>query len=104
MALRVLPDSSADPVWAEDAMVDLDDLQVSDRLRRELRAWARRWEELMGPAFECTDAAGYAEWRRRGRPLAGALQAELGGAVEVVYDPGVYERRSAGPARQTRLR
>ncbi len=92
MTLRVFPDYFADPVWAEDGMVDLDGLEISDRLRRELRAWARRWEELMGPGFECTDAAGYDEWKRRGRPLAGALQAELSGAVEVTYDPEVYDR------------
>ena len=49
--LRVFPDYTADPVWCSEGMVDLDELSISDRLRRDLREWARDWEDQLGRDF-----------------------------------------------------
>jgi hypothetical protein len=83
--LRVFPDWSADPVWADDGMVDLDDLPVSGRLRDALRAWAREWERLLGPRFEVTEKDAYAAWLDAGWQHARHLQAELGRDWTVEY-------------------
>ncbi len=84
--LRVFPDYSADPVWADDGMVDLGRLPVSDRLRAELRAWAREWERLLGPQFEVREKDAYAAWLTVGRRHARHLQAELGPDWTVLYE------------------
>ena len=86
--LRVFPDYSADPVWDDTGMADLDRLQVSDLLRSELRQWAREWEELMGvrtSRYAIVDSSGHSSWDEEGLRLAQRLQAELGDAYEVEY-------------------
>ncbi|KRE62678.1 hypothetical protein [Nostocoides sp. Soil756] len=83
--LRVFPDHSADPVWADDGMVDLDRLPVSARLRDALRAWAREWERLLGPAYVVREKDAYAAWLEAGRRHARDLEAELGRGWSVEY-------------------
>ncbi len=83
--LRVFPDYAADPVWADDGMVDLDALPISDRLRGALRAWAREWERLLGPQFEVREKDAYAAWLAVGAKHARHLQAELGPSWVVEY-------------------
>lgn len=86
--LRVFPDYSADPVWADDGMVDLDSLPISEGLRTDLRAWAREWERLIGvreSRFRIVDKAAYAAWVRLGRVLAARLRTELGSGFEVRF-------------------
>lgn len=83
--LKVFPDYFADPVWAEDGMVDLDDLPISTRLRDGLRAWAREWERLLGKQFEVREKDAYAAWLEVGRQHARHLQAELGPEWTVEY-------------------
>ena len=84
--LRVFPDYSADPVWdTQDAMVDLDTLGLSSRLVKALRAWAREWERLLGPAFEVRDEEAHERWLSDGRRLAERLQEEVGPSAQVVF-------------------
>lgn len=86
--LQVFPDHAADPVWADDGMVDLDDLPISQRLRDALRAWAREWERLLGPRFEVTEKDAHAAWLEVGRRHARHLQGELGPEWQVEYTAG----------------
>lgn len=86
--LRVFPDYSADPVWDDTGMAELSRLPLSDRLRGELRQWAREWEELMGvrdSRYAIVDEPGHQAWEERGRRLAERLQSELGNSYEVEY-------------------
>lgn len=57
--LRVFPDYTADPVWGSEGMVDLDQLSISDRLRRDLREWARDWEDQLGRDFRIKERDRY---------------------------------------------
>ncbi|WP_404349898.1 hypothetical protein LG324_17045 [Phycicoccus jejuensis] len=84
--LRVYPDYTADPVWGSEGMVDLDQLSISDRLRRDLREWARDWEDQLGPDFRIKERDRYEAWRRHGRLLSRDLARELGPEIEVRYD------------------
>lgn len=87
--LRVFPDYGADPVWQPDGMADLEALPVSARLRTDLRAWAREWEDLMGTQqnrYTVIDDRAYDAWQRQGARLARALQGELGDDVVVSYE------------------
>ena len=59
-------------------MVDLDTLGLSSRLVKALRAWAREWERLLGPAFEVRDEDAHERWLSDGRRLAERLQEEVG--------------------------
>lgn len=86
--LRVCPDYTADPVWADDGMVVLESLPLTDDLVDRMRAWAREWERLLGLAegrFAVVDETAYAAWLERGRGLAARLQRELGEAYDVEY-------------------
>ena len=76
--VRVFPDYTADPVWGSDGMVDLDEFRISDRLRGELREWARDWEDQLGRDFPIKERERYEAWRRRGRLLSRDLARELG--------------------------
>ncbi|WP_345505493.1 hypothetical protein [Terrabacter aeriphilus] len=101
--LRVFPDHTADPVWVDTGMVDLDTLAVSDWLRDELRAWARDWEELMGVRehrYAVVDDSAYRVWRRRGWELSQRLQAELGDDYAVAYTVEEDLSRGLGPPRR----
>ncbi|NLJ53533.1 MAG: hypothetical protein GX344_05295 [Intrasporangiaceae bacterium] len=87
---RVFPDYSADPVWAVDGMVDLDELPITDDLRDRLRAWNAEWEELVGVRtgrFRIIDKDGHRRWKQSGRYLARNLERELGPGVEIQYQP-----------------
>jgi hypothetical protein len=89
VALRVFPDYSADPVWADPGMVDLSRLPISERLRQQLREWARDWEDLMGvrdSRYAIADEAAHQDWQERGRHLAKRLQRELGDSYRVEYE------------------
>ena len=87
---RVFPDYTADPVWAHDGMVDLDELPITDDLRDRLRQWNADWEELVGARterFTIIDKDGHRRWIDEGRNLAHRLQRELGPGVEISYEP-----------------
>ena len=84
--LRVFPDYTADPVWGSEGMVDLDELRISDRLRGDLREWARDWEDQLGRDFRIKKRDRYEAWRRRGRLLSRDLARELGPEIEVRYE------------------
>jgi hypothetical protein len=87
--LRMFPDYSADPVWADLGMVDLSQLPISERLRHQLRRWARDWEDLMGvreARYAIEDEGAHQAWQERGRHLAQRLQGELGPSFKVDYE------------------
>lgn len=84
--LRVFPDYTADPVWGPDGMVDLDTLDISDRLRHDLREWARDWEDQLGRDFRIKEKDRYEAWRRRGRRLSEDLGRELAPDTDVRYE------------------
>ena len=84
--LRVFPDYTADPVWGSEGMVDLDELRISDRLRGDLREWARDWEDELARDFRIKERDRYEAWRRRGRLLSRHLARELGPEIEVRYE------------------
>lgn len=84
--LRLFPDYGADPVWDLQGEVDLDGFDVSDRLRKDLREWARAWEGLMGKDFRLKEGDVHVDWRRRGRRLARDLARELGPETEVLFE------------------
>ncbi len=86
--LRVFPDYTADPVWENTGMVDLDGLRLSDALVAALRRWAREWETLVGAEvarYEIVDAVAHEAWQRQGHRLTERLQSELGSAYSVQY-------------------
>ncbi len=70
--LRVFPDYTADPVWCSEGMVDLDELSISDRLRRDLREWARDWEDQLG-----RDSASRSEIATKHGVVTGASSPEI---------------------------
>jgi len=87
--LRVFPDYSADPVWTDRGMVDLDELPITDRLRSQLRQWARDWEALMGvreARYAIADEPEHQVWLERGRDYARQLQRELGDSYVVAFE------------------
>lgn len=87
---RVFPDYSADPVWADDGMVDLDTLDITQYLRDELRAWGLEWERLVGvrqARFRIVERDSHQRWIADGQRLADRLQKELGPDVVVDYRP-----------------
>jgi len=86
--VRVFPDYTADPVWEDTGMVDLDRLPVSARLVTALRGWAREWEALVGAEvsrYAIVDEAALEAWQQRGPRLAQWLQRELGSDYLVEY-------------------
>jgi hypothetical protein len=63
--LLFFPDYGADPVWdahGMGAMISLDGLPVREQTRREVREWARRWEQMAKRQMAADDfAAGMAK-------------------------------------------
>ncbi|MDO9380722.1 MAG: hypothetical protein Q7T56_17910 [Nocardioidaceae bacterium] len=48
IAVKIMNEYSVDmPLWYVDAQDDGDDLPISDGLRRDLRAFARRWDDTV---------------------------------------------------------
>lgn len=85
VALRLMADYAADPVWTDEGMVRLADLSISARLRDDLREWAREWELIMGSDLEVREKDRYRRWLTAGRRHARDLQQELGPEFEVEY-------------------
>lgn len=83
--VRLMADYAADPVWFDEGMVSLEELPISPRLRTALRAWAREWELIFGPAFEVREKDRYRQWLQAGRRLALDLLRDLGPGYRVVY-------------------
>lgn len=85
MRLRLMADYTADPVWTDEGMGDLEDLPISARLRKELREWAHEWKLILGPSFEVREKDRYRRWTASGERHALHLEKELGPAFEVEY-------------------
>ena len=85
VAVRLMADYAADPVWTKEGMADLDDLPISPRLRADLRAWAHEWELILGRTFVVREKERYQRWLASGQCHAKALQKELGPRYEVEY-------------------
>jgi hypothetical protein len=84
--LRLMPEWSTFPVWAEDGMVKPDALAISDELRRDLQAWNDEYTDTGGVApDEWHRARGRDEepWREQANALARRIESELGPDVEV---------------------
>ena len=86
--LRVMADSSADPVWSDGGGgEDLDDLPISWKLRRDLRAWAALYDTLPGTQFRFQTPGGARGFNDTGKRLAKQLASELGPDWVVTYVP-----------------
>ncbi|MEZ0165855.1 hypothetical protein AB2L27_13940 [Kineococcus sp. LSe6-4] len=87
-------DFGADPLWRHVAgrgpgMVRLDRLPLSAQLTADVRAWARRHDELQDPPNPVRGTpAELGEWVRTGSELLVRLRAELGPRFEVVDGRG----------------
>lgn len=93
MKLRLMPDYDCHPLW--DVRVDgvrniaVDELAISPQLKRELSAWADRYDKTLDrddPAssgFPSDQAE--LEFDQEGRHLWELLRKELGADVEVTY-------------------
>ncbi len=67
---------------------EMDDVPISDELRRGLLGWQHRFMDLTWPPDEPGHRTDPAEWLlfvNEGRRLAISLQAELGDAVDVRF-------------------
>ncbi|WP_380162731.1 hypothetical protein [Kineococcus sp. R86509] len=90
VTLTFKADFGADPLWRQSAegqkgMVRLDRLPLSEDLKDDVRAWARRHDELMDPPnpVRGTDTELDA-WVVTGRALVTRLRAELGPGFDVI--------------------
>ena len=85
--------SSSDPLWLRtdddkgSRMLSLDSLPLSGGLKRELREWAARHDELNDPPFVWGADSDLDEWRRHGQDLLVALRTELGASYDVSGPP-----------------
>ncbi|WP_432573135.1 hypothetical protein [Kineococcus sp. SYSU DK005] len=92
-------DFGADPLWRRtpahaagvvDLNVDLDRLPLSEELKSDVRAWARRHDEMQDPPNPLRGSEEELNaWVAAGRDLVLRLRTELGPGVEVVdgYQP-----------------
>ena len=83
-----MPDYYADPVWdaANEAMVSVEALPISDGLRMAVRSWGQRWTELASPddpPSSLTAAELLEALERDGRSLCERMREELGPAWRV---------------------
>ena len=85
--LRVMAEYSADPVWSDEGGEDLDDLPISLKLRRDLRAWAALYDTLPGTKFRFQTRGGTRGFNDTGKRLAKQLASELGPDWVVTYVP-----------------
>lgn len=81
--LLFMPDYDADPLWdlATEAMVNLDQLPISDATRTLVREWAARWEAVAWAEIETADdvpADARIALERVGRAAWQQVQRELG--------------------------
>lgn len=77
----------ADPVWSEWGGQDVDDLPISWRLRRDLRAWAALYDSSPGTKFRFQTPGGARGFTDTGKRLTKPLAAELGPDWTVTYVP-----------------
>ena len=86
--LRLAADFGASPLWTWEGNIRVEDLPLSPRLAAELRRWADEFDATT-PRGRRMKRGGHVptDWTERGRRLARDLQAEVGDAFVVVYDP-----------------
>jgi hypothetical protein len=82
-----MADYSADPIWSDAGGEDLDDLPISERLRRDLRAWGALHDTLPKTKFRFQTGGGPRAFSEAGRRLTKQLAAELGPDYTVTYVP-----------------
>ena len=86
--LRLAADFEASPLWTLEGNIPIEELSLSPRLNAELHRWAEEFDATI-PGGQRMKRGGYVptDWTERGQRLARALQAEVGTAFVVVYDP-----------------
>ena len=96
--LVFMPDFGADPLWRrlpphrEFVVVDLERLPLSGALKDDVRAWARRHDELQDPPGPLRGSEqDLTAWVATGRELLARLRAELAPHYEVVDGLEVVE-------------
>ena len=82
-----MADYGADPVWSESGAEDLDDLPISSKLRRDLRAWAGLYDTLPATRHRFQTPGGARGFNDTGKRLAKQLAGELGPEWVVTYVP-----------------
>lgn len=85
--LRVMAVYGADPVCSEWGGEDLDDLPISGKLRRDLRAWAGLYDSLPATKFRFQTPGGARGFNDTGKRLAKQLAGALGPEWVVTYVP-----------------
>src|SRR4051812_23882703 len=85
--LRVMAEYGADPVWSDWGGQDLDDLPISWKLRRDLRAWAALHDTLPGTKFRFQTPGGAKGFNDTGKRLTKHLAGELGPDWVITYVP-----------------
>ncbi|WP_411839684.1 hypothetical protein [Paracoccus sp. ME4] len=88
--VRVMCDYSADPLWGRDgAMLGLEEVAMSPRLKGRMRDWADRFEELSARAVREPAAELAQEWTAfamQGRHIAASLKEERRDITVVYFD------------------
>jgi hypothetical protein len=94
--LKMMWDYMAFPLWAvvgDDGQPwSIDDLELSESLRRDLQRWSDDWTDAMlagegptSPDWKPPPDDDRATWDRRGRDLLAKVRTEVGNAYEVGY-------------------
>jgi hypothetical protein len=79
--IRVFPDAGeGDPLWGNDAAeyrLSVEDLGLSDTLRKELRAWQSRWQRAVSGPSKARRSEFWLTWESDGTALVEQVQAAL---------------------------
>ncbi|MBK1813229.1 hypothetical protein JHL18_21645 [Clostridium sp. YIM B02505] len=88
--LKLQANLTPDPLGCErcDCIVDMDDMSLSDELRREIRIWLYNYSELVSKQVTPEDLFKYyQQHNNRGVVLAERIEIELGDKFKVSYYP-----------------
>jgi hypothetical protein len=98
VSILLMADYGADPLWRRYESVQgtrvvnltLDSLPLSSPLKRELRAWATRFDALSRTDYAWPSRAARQQWVTDGQALLDPVRRELGPGYDVTYSADHY--------------